>query len=686
MKIEVLLSVMMVALCAKAQTEETDSVDALHLQEVVIDGDASVETGKKTILYPTRLEKRHSSNGYQLLANMNLPELDVDANRRQILTIGGSTVVVLINGVEALNEELAVLPASEIVMIDYQRNPGGKYAGKSAVINFLTRSSDVGGNVYFSADQGFAHLYGSYLASVSHKRRALTLSAIVSSGLDMVRERNSEQNTFLFPEGTLSQTICPVENFTDKNSQFGRLKLSHTAGNHTFVAALSFSRMSVPRHTLKDAVSYSGLRDFDATLARRSHENAISPSLSLDYTLQMPHGHTLKLNLQSGIAFTRYYSLYEETGAEAITNNVRENNVSVDAGASYFKTLPKGIILGADASEWVKRFHDRYSGAFSSVQTLENRFFQILASYQQTLPCGLFYYANLGASNLESSISGITDNQWNPVAYYGADFAIGQKHSLSFSGVYVHSVYDPTYKNDAVVQTSFFQTTIGNPNLKPLKCTQNTLSYNGRVGNLRLTASCTHMKYLDNNAYHYFIEDGRVYKQLVNDGSFSMLKALVGASFSMFDKRLVVGGNGMLAHISLNSLTRPVSMCVWRGSLNATCFLGDWKFKAVYAPQRKTMSWDGMRIIDPTQYGLTVGWNRGGWEVECSVDNFLKSYQGPKLRADYGCYQMTAHNSSNDLGFNASIRVVYAISYGKKTDRDAAANSESINNAILRPF
>lgn len=671
---------------AMSQTEQADTIAGEALQEVVIEGSDAIETGKKTILYPTKLEKRHSANGYQLLANMNLPELEVNAGKRQIATVAGGAVVVLIDGVEALADELATLPATDIAMIDYQRNPSGKYAGKGAVMNFITHRSDTGGNLYLSADQGLAHLYGDYLAMASHRRKALTLSATISADWDRISERGTEHNTFLFPQGALDQDILPVSNKTDKDSQYGRIKMSHAADKHAFSAALTFGRSATPHRSLVENVKYRGLYNFDTELARRSDEKAVSPMLDIDYKLEMPHGQNLSVKLSSSFAHTRYHSTYEETGAEALANNTKESNASVDVGVSYFKSLPKGIIVGFDASEWYKRYHDAYSGAFQSVQNLDNNFLQFMASFQQALPCGLFYYANIGASNLVSRISGITDNHWNPVAYYGAEYAIGRHHSLSFNGVYVHSVYDPSYKNDAVVHTSFFQTTIGNPNLQPLKCSQNTLSYNGAFGPLRLMASYSHMKYFDNNVYHYFIEGGRVYKQLVNDGDFAMEKAIVGLSLNLFDKRLNIGGNGLFANIRLESRTRPVSACVWRGSLNATYFLGDWSFKAVYAPQRKTMNWDGVRIIDPTQYGLTIGWNHGNWQAQCSVDNFLKRYQGQKLRADYGCYQMSAHRLSNADGLNLSLSLTYTLSYGKKTNRESTKVETGISSAIIRPF
>lgn len=132
------------------QDVKTDSI-ASELDEVVVTADNQIETAKKVILRPTRLEKRHSTNGYTLLENMNLPDFNVSASARTVSTLTGQNVVILVNGVEIQSDELATLPAAEIVQIDYQRNPGGKYVGNGAVMNFITIQYDFGGNVYLSA-------------------------------------------------------------------------------------------------------------------------------------------------------------------------------------------------------------------------------------------------------------------------------------------------------------------------------------------------------------------------------------------------------------------------------------------------------------------------------------------------------------------------------------------------------
>jgi len=112
-----------------AQLNITNDSISTTLDEVVVTADTQIETAKKVILRPTKLEKKHSSNGYALLEIMNLPDFNVNASEQTISTLTGRNVIILVNGVEAQPDELATLAASQIVQIDYQRNPGGKYVG-----------------------------------------------------------------------------------------------------------------------------------------------------------------------------------------------------------------------------------------------------------------------------------------------------------------------------------------------------------------------------------------------------------------------------------------------------------------------------------------------------------------------------------------------------------------------------
>lgn len=675
---------MILPIAAHAQ-HMADSISST-LDEVVVTADAQIETGKKTILYPTKLEKRHSTNGYQLLSNMNLPELEIKANLKQITTISGQNVIILINGVEALPDELATLAAADVVSIDYQRNPGGKYAGQGAVMNFITRQYDYGGNVYLTAEQGFAHIYGNYLGMVNYKRNAVNLSVTASANWDRGRGQNSANNTFLFPQQTLYQTISSLDRRVNTESEYARFKFSHAINNHDLSVAISFNRKATPMLYIADEVKYKGLYDFNSEMIRSGDDNALSPKLDVQYNLQLPHNQTLSASLSSSFAHTRFNSVYQETDAEPIVNDTRENNLFLNAGLYYGKKLTHGISLGGTVFCLYNHYHDVYSGSYTDAQDLDNGFTQALIVLQQSFRCGVSYYANVGASVLDSRLNGNSDTHWQPTAFYGVSYAFNQRHSLSFAGLYGHTIYDPTYKNDAVIRTSFFQATIGNPDLKPFRCIQNSLTYNGRADALRINASYAFMKYLDNNIHNYFIREGIVYKQLVTDGSFTSHKINLGLTYNLLGNKLSVGANGMFAYLRLGSKTRCTEKSVWRGSVNATYFLSNWRFKIWYAPQRRTMNWDGEHIIDPTQYGLTVNWQRGNWAVECSAENLFERYQGRKISTDYGCCIMSYSNRTNSSGRNISVGVTYTLPYGRKTAKEVVEPKQGINSAILRPF
>ena len=79
---------------AYAQQEVTTDSISNTLDEVVVTADAQIGNRQKVILRPTKLEKKHSTNGYSLLENMNLPDFHVDASAKTISTIADRDVII----------------------------------------------------------------------------------------------------------------------------------------------------------------------------------------------------------------------------------------------------------------------------------------------------------------------------------------------------------------------------------------------------------------------------------------------------------------------------------------------------------------------------------------------------------------------------------------------------------------
>lgn len=683
-----LLIILSLTLSLSAYAQQGVSTDSVSntLDEVVVTADAQIETAKKVILRPTKLEKKHSTNGYTLLENMNLPDFNVNASAKTISTAAGRNVRILVNGVEVDPDELATLSASEIMQIDYQRNPGGRYVGSGAVMNFITVQYDYGGNVYLSANEGLARQYGNYIGMVNYKKNVITLTFTANGKWDNFSQLNSADNVIMLNDGVLNQSIVPIEGNSRANSQYVNFKLAHATRNHSFDASLALTRSATPKNFLEDNIFYTGLYDFASTAIRNSSERGLSPVLKMHYNLYLPGGHTIMANANIRHGHTNFRSNYWESDNDDIQNNTRENNLLASVTLGYFKQFASGLSLGTTVDEYYNYYHDVYSGSFTSKQRLKNNHTMAMLHLDQNLPFGFSYYLSAGITNLYSTIGEHNDNQFAPMAFYGVTYAVNQKHSFSVTGNYAHSIYNPSYKNDAVIRTSFFEATMGNPGLEQLNAFQNFVSYNGRVGHFGLSFTYDFLKYFDNTSNRYFAEDNVMYHQLINDGNFSYNKLIFGLSANLFDNKLRLKGNAAFGMNRFDSEYRPVKSNDWRADFSASYMFGDWQVKGVYALPYNVLGIEGAKIHNPTQYGLSLNWQHGGWAAECSVENFLDRRMATRTNANHGVYRSVSESLSDLNGRNISVSVTHTLQYGKKTDRDRIETESKINSAILRPF
>lgn len=677
---------MALPLAAFAQQEvKTDSISTT-LDEVVVTADSQIETADKVILYPAKLDKKHSTNGYSLLANMNLPDFNVNPSNQTISTITGKDVKILVNGLEVSPDELGTLAASEIVQIDYQRNPGGRWVGSGAVINFITVQHDYGGNVYLSADEGLARQYGDYTGMVNYKRNAVTLTLTANGKWDHNSTLNSARNTAMLNDGTLFQNISPLSAKTHTNSQHLKLKFTHASDNHILDLSAMFKRNATPTNHLTDEMLYTGISDFASQATRSSRERGIMPAIGFKYNLFIPGGHTIMVSGEVSHGHTNYRSLRSESGFDDLINNTVENNLKAGGNVTYFKSLPHNLSLGVSVDEFYNYFRDVYSGSFDSKQTLTNNHTMMMFHVDQRLPIGMSYYASIGLTDLYSTIGEHHDNQFSPMAFYGLNYSANQRHTFSLNGSYSHSIYNPSYKNDAVIRTSFFEATMGNPNLEQLKAFQNTASYNGRAGHFGFSLTYDFLKYFGNTSNRYLTEDNIMYHQLINDGDFYYNRLIFGLSANLLNNKLRFKGNAIFNMNRFNSEYRPACSNDWRADFSSSYIFGDWQVKGVYAMPYNVLGIEGAKIHNPAQYGISLSWQHGNWAAECCVENFLDRRLCTRTDGKYGVYQSLSSSLSDLKGRNISLTVTYILPYGKKTERERVDTDSRINSAILRPF
>ena len=115
MKRNLTLSLLILSsLCAIAQNEDKTIAQnedkAITLGEVVVKAAKTVNKIDGMVIYPTEAQKKSSSNGYDMLQKLSLPNIKIDATSHQVSAADNKgEVQVRINGIVAGRQEMLSL-------------------------------------------------------------------------------------------------------------------------------------------------------------------------------------------------------------------------------------------------------------------------------------------------------------------------------------------------------------------------------------------------------------------------------------------------------------------------------------------------------------------------------------------------------------------------------------------------
>lgn len=675
-------------IAASAQSEvvlATDSVVTREIEEIVVNADGQIETAEKVVLLPKALEKKHASNAFDLLSVMQTPDLAVDPQSRSISTHYGGQVVVLINGVEALPEDVATLNSKNISNIEYVRTPSGKYAGKAGLVNFVTIKLEYGGNVYVSANEGFAYKMGDYIAFTDFTKNDWTFSLTASADWERNHNYTEGHEAFTFADGTsLTRDLTSKSALSKSNNQSYRFRLQHIGENHRLNTYVSFTRQASPKADVATEIAYAG--GYEGSTERRTSADSkdLAPFVYANYTLWLPKDQTLDISAIGSVGRNKYNSTYGETGQADITSAVTEDNNYVVGNARYYKWLSNGMTLSASVDHTHNYYKDSYSGTAASEQRLQTEVstavLQLSASAEK-----YYYYVSAGVSNTAVSLNDEDYNYCVPIAFYGGNLAFNEKNSVSLNGLFTHTLFSPTDKNSVTLPTSFFEAEKGNPDLSPLKALGNTLSYNGQYGKSMLSLSYSSNIYFDNILHVYSADDATIYDTRSNDGTFygNMLTATY--TFKACKDKLRLSLTGLEEYNIIRGDTYDMERNVLRAKASVTYLTGDWMFRVNYNTPHKALDIrEPYTVRTEALYELIVGWNRGCWGVEAFVHNPFDRYDERHVTMDYGCYARDTRSFNESKGRNVNLKVTYTFGYGKKKEMGDVEIERRVNSAIMR--
>ncbi len=387
--------------------------DTYSLNTVTVKGRRKVEHEDRNVYTFSDEEVKASRQAQQLVAT--LPGLRLDLISGQLATLSGKPLKILVNGIEASDNDMKALRSKDIRNVDYYVVPPARYADAGTVLNIHTRTAENGYAIGFDVWQGTKSGFNNtnVYAKYNHGPHQFTIDY-------RLELRNAadcdEQNVYTFKDGDKLATYdySGTYHFGYANHDFN-LKYLYTRGD-----SLNFQAKFTPTiftwfWNSDMVVTAQGNPLWNnGTQDKRQRQNSFSPSLDLYFDRKLPGGHEIMLNAVGTL----------------FHNSQHVHNVQNDETQ---QTLDDDM----------NQHNNKYSLIGEVAYTKDWGRMQLALGYRATLAKSDYRISNILSDYKEYSYNATDDKHYAYAQINGKIFKIGYR--LSLGATYVNTNNDDTH-------------------------------------------------------------------------------------------------------------------------------------------------------------------------------------------------------------------------------------------------
>lgn len=470
---------------------------SMELGEVVVEGDAVIQKVDRQILLPNKEQLGASSDGMSLLQNLQIPRIVVNPADNTVKTLANQEVQLRINGIEASSSEVMAINPKDVIRIEYHDQPGVRYNGAAAVINYIVKHRDTGGNLMLNASNGVTmpgwgeyHLAG----KVNFGKSSFSLMTHYSPRDVYWTRTNAE--TYNFSTGTIeNREVGEPTRFKMNPVNIG-LTYNWTNGEKNMLQISLRDNMNFTPYAQsnRDTYLYQGTDSF----AIHDHESSrfISPSLDIYYEHNLPDDNHLYFDVVGTYINSSNDRRFEQTplgetvaDTTDVLSRVRGNKYSLIGEAIYEKDWENiGLTVGVRHNQqWVENTYLGSADATVNMTTAETYAFAEGQFRLRRLSAAV----GIGAMHTYIEQAGQKQSNWIARPQLTLSYDFGKGVFWKYKG-YV-SGYQPSLSamSDVAQQIDKYQIRQGNPNLKPVMFVANEmqLSWQSKYVNLNIWAN-----------------------------------------------------------------------------------------------------------------------------------------------------------------------------------------------------
>lgn len=467
-------------------TEATDSTtnNAVELQEFTIQAPKVIHKADMDVFYPSASAVEHSKNGIQLVRNLSIPTLSINEVMNTITT-SGESVQVRINGRASTIEQVKALLPETIKRVEWIDNPGLRYKGATAVLNFIVTNPTLGGSLMVDATNALNCAWGTDYAALKLNNGRSQWGASV--GYKITNRLNSHREyseTFTFNDGSsLTRNETPLNGYSSDNHGYIDINYSYVKPDTTtfWIALHAYDQLNDDR--LYDGIMTQSNGDDDIHLRDLSKANGLTPSMQAYWEQHFKHNQTIAVDLSSSFyngRSTRSYTEHNNVTSELLNDvntSIKDRNQAYGIEADYIKNWTNSRFT-AGISYNANRNRSTYENLGGEIYHQRQDKIYFFGEYFQRIK-KVTLTAGIGAqySDINFRETNQGNNSWNLRPRFAATYRYNSASLFSLNFTTWQTSPSLTQTNIAASQTDGIQWRVGNPNITTASSYRLTLRY-----------------------------------------------------------------------------------------------------------------------------------------------------------------------------------------------------------------
>lgn len=655
--------------------------NSIALKDVVVRGSSITRKDTHLQIIPDKQIYKHTNNGYDLLYDLMIPNLQIDRQKGAVTTIGG-TVTLYIDGRKVEYREVKELKSKDILKVEYYDVPTGKYAGDYASINIITRPMTTGGYISVDGTQQLAYQEGDYnlAAKVAHGSTSFTIFGGYNR-LHYDADKIEREEFFHFDNNEISRSYSSYEGVNKQNQEYVQLNILTKKKKYMLSEKLSLVRKECPIDQT-DGVLFVNKAQTRTGQSSTNISSSLMPRLSLYGNFDITDKQYVELSLAGTYSRNKYSNMYQDDELNTSTKTT-EDYYSANFYGKYGIIFPHKNSLFFHLGSVYMNTMSQYVGTYESWQHQWSSQNYVFVEYVQQFNkwrlrlkpgASALYYHTKDADAVSHYIPQLQSTIfWQPT----------KNQQVALDVLYSNSYPTSSSLNTAEQIIDNLRIKRGNENLRPMDFFQGAVNYNVQIGSRINIASVSNFSY----QYHqyvekYFEENGKLINTIDDHNYSRSMVELLSLSWKATDNlRLKI--DGVYNHADVWGKFRT-SFNSWRAYMNANYYCKDFAFRLWANTKGKEMMLPMIAVEKiPVNYGGSVNWNHKEWSIELgTVSPFHKNNEFIET-LNVPVYNSQEHIiSSTNRKFY--IQAAYTFNFGKKTQKDWKNIDMNVNSAILK--